>query len=176
MDAPALLETAWGVVERRKESHDVVTLSQPQSSSQEAIPCKRCGAPVYPSAWRRKTFKSFYCSRDCYNGDVVVAPLACAQCGVEFKGDRDRKYCSPHSCDNTICCNPDHLWVGSALDNLVDAQVKGILASGDNHWTRRQAVEANGPISEQQFAEVVAELIRLRAAVDEALRSLGMAA
>jgi len=30
-----------------------------------------------------------------------------------------------HKCDNRKCCNPDHLQVGTALDNLLDAKEKG---------------------------------------------------
>jgi hypothetical protein len=30
-----------------------------------------------------------------------------------------------HSCDNPPCCNPDHLFVGSRLDNIMDAVSKG---------------------------------------------------
>ena len=30
-----------------------------------------------------------------------------------------------HKCDNPKCCNPKHLQVGTALDNLLDAKAKG---------------------------------------------------
>jgi hypothetical protein len=33
-----------------------------------------------------------------------------------------------HSCDNRACCNPDHLFLGSAKDNARDALRKGKLA------------------------------------------------
>lgn len=30
-----------------------------------------------------------------------------------------------HSCDNTICCNPDHLFLGTQLQNMADMKAKG---------------------------------------------------
>ena len=43
-----------------------------------------------------------------------------------------------HSCDNRPCCNPDHLRVGTAKDNMADAIARGRLAN-------RRRVEQTDP-------------------------------
>lgn len=43
-----------------------------------------------------------------------------------------------HSCDNRWCVNPDHLFVGTRMENIKDAQVKGRLVQKldeeDHRW------------------------------------------
>lgn len=46
---------------------------------------------------------------------------------IIFKGDIPQGLYVCHSCDNPKCCNPDHLWVGTAKENMQDAKRKGRL-------------------------------------------------
>lgn len=38
-----------------------------------------------------------------------------------------------HTCDNRKCINPAHLFLGSRLVNMQDAQAKGRMSSGEKH-------------------------------------------
>lgn len=38
-----------------------------------------------------------------------------------------------HSCDNRRCVRPDHLFVGTRLENMMDAARKGRISRGEKH-------------------------------------------
>lgn len=41
-----------------------------------------------------------------------------------WKGKIPKGMCVLHSCDNPPCCNPDHLFIGTMLDNRLDCAAK----------------------------------------------------
>lgn len=51
-----------------------------------------------------------------------------------------------HKCDNPPCCNPNHLFLGTPSDNLIDASKKGRLL--DKHGE-------NSPVSKLTTKEVI---------------------
>jgi hypothetical protein len=38
-----------------------------------------------------------------------------------------------HKCDTPLCCNPNHLFVGTSKDNTLDCVSKGRMPVGSNH-------------------------------------------
>ena len=58
-----------------------------------------------------------------------------------------------HKCDNRRCCNPDHLFLGTRKENMIDAKRKGRLSCGERH---AMAISGeNGPGAKLTEAAVV---------------------
>lgn len=60
-----------------------------------------------------------------YGGKLYSPHRVIAEWSVGFQAPRWLDAC--HSCDNPPCCNPDHLFIGTRRDNVVDALTKGFV-------------------------------------------------
>ena len=46
-----------------------------------------------------------------------------------------------HRCDVKLCVNPDHLFLGTYMDNTQDAMSKGLIPAGDS-WPTQARIDA----------------------------------
>ena len=58
-----------------------------------------------------------------------------------FKGELADGLDVMHSCDNPACVNPDHLSLGTRLENMRDAVRKGRAARGERHGRHKLTEE-----------------------------------
>ena len=64
-----------------------------------------------------------------------------------------------HSCDNRLCCNPDHLRKGTHIENMADMVARNRASSGENRpyakltWEKVRAIRA-GSRSSYSLAKV----------------------
>jgi hypothetical protein len=61
-----------------------------------------------------------------------------------YKGELPDDACVLHRCDNPYCVNPDHLFLGSHLDNMQDCVKKHRISRGERHSEIQKRVVARG--------------------------------
>ena len=71
-----------------------------------------------------------------------------------------------HHCDNPVCVNPEHLFIGTPSDNISDASKKGRL--NKKSWANLRTSPVNRKLTFEQ-----AEIIRKRFAGGELAPALG---
>jgi hypothetical protein len=69
-----------------------------------------------------------------------------------FKGHVPSNLCVLHSCDVPSCVNPNHLWLGTQLENIFDSLNKGRHAKGSEYESAK--------LNEQAVREIRSSKLR----------------
>lgn len=72
--------------------------------------------------------------------DTVKLWLAHRYAYTIYKGIIPEKLHVCHSCDNPSCVNPDHLWLGTNLQNRLDSKNKNRVPKSKDHWNYASGV------------------------------------
>ena len=76
--------------------------------------------------WPGNPRENGYCRTSAFRKNWYVHRLSFAA----FKGEIPEGFDVCHECDNRTCCNPDHLFSGTRLENMRDAVAKDRQAKG----------------------------------------------
>lgn len=80
--------------------------------------------------WLGNTFKrGGYGAFSC--GQNIIMQRAHRMSWLLYKGSTEGLHVL-HSCDNRLCVNPEHLWLGTQADNMHDKSLKGRQLQGKN--------------------------------------------
>ena len=78
--------------------------------------------------WMNERYGAFWVDDTFNNGRMTGAHRASIYLYRGIKAQSSESIC--HKCDNTLCVNPDHLFIGSHTDNMKDMVSKGRHKSG----------------------------------------------
>jgi len=72
--------------------------------------------------------------------------------------------CVCHRCDVRLCCNPEHLFLGTNNENMADMARKGRAASGADHWCHQRPERVRGERNPRAKL-TVPDVVKIRAAM-----------
>ena len=119
-----------------------------------SAPKKRVGRPETPLAlrmWRKVSIDS---ASGCWNWTASKDRDGYGETSIRGKnirahraawllhtGEHPGRMLVCHKCDNPSCVNPDHLFLGTALDNNRDRHRKGRTAKGNARFTPADVIK-----------------------------------
>lgn len=74
---------------------------------------------------------------------------------IAFKNRGDKNYCC-HTCDVKACCNPEHLFWGTQLDNMQDMTAKGRHRSYDQKGSKNHQAK----LTERDVLDILERLAK----------------
>lgn len=93
------------------------------------------------------------------NGRMTGAHRASIYLYKGIKADTGESVC--HKCDNTLCVNPDHLFIGSHTDNMKDMAEKGRHRTGREKLTADDKEAARRMRTEGLEVKKIAEIFNI---------------
>ena len=81
-------------------------------------------------------------------------------------GPIEKGLCVPHKCDNPICINPNHLFLGTQKDNVIDMLSKGRGCNGSNH--------KNSKLTEDDVRDLREMCENKKVSINQAARDFGI--
>lgn len=102
--------------------------------------------------WKAGTQSQGYGSLGIGNGKTALAHRVAFEL---TNGEIQENSCVMHKCDNKLCCNPNHLALGTIADNNQDMVEKGRQAKGEIHGmsklTNKMVIRMRSDYSEGKY-------------------------
>lgn len=111
------------------------------------------------AVWMNGRYGAFWVDDIFNNGRMTSAHRAAIYLYKGIKANTNESVC--HRCDNTLCVNPDHLFLGSRADNMKDMVNKGRHKSGREKLSESDKEKAQQMRKEGYEVKKIAEIFNI---------------